>query len=109
PNAMCPPGTRQLECLQSHGFYIPDGMQRQQGMPIACWSLIWIDGVLQNGVREPTEPFDLKEVPPDRIDKVEFYAGASETPLQYSRMGSNCGTLVIWTRQYEPKPDKPSF
>ena len=78
-----------------------------QGMPKECWALVWVDGVLQNGIREPTEPFDLKEIPPDRIDKMEFYAGASETPSQYSRMGSQCGVLVIWTRQYEPKPEKP--
>jgi len=76
-------------------------------MPKECWAHVWVDGVLQNGTREPAEPFDLKEIPPYRIDKMEFYAGASETPLQYSRMGSQCGVLVIWTRQYEPKPEKP--
>ena len=82
-------------------------MEKQQGMPIECWALVYLDGVLQNGIREPTEPFDLKQIPPERIDKMEFYASGAETPLQYSRMGSSCGVLVVWTRRYEPKPDKP--
>ncbi|HEY6827979.1 MAG TPA: carboxypeptidase regulatory-like domain-containing protein [Gemmatimonadaceae bacterium] len=105
PPPMCPPND--YICLQSHGFYIPDSMERQQGMPIECWAQVYVDGVLQNGIREPTEPFDLKQIPPERIDKMEFYASGAETPMQYSRMGSSCGVLVVWTRQYEPKPDKP--
>ena len=79
-----------------------------QGMPVECWAHVYVDGVLQNGISEPTEPFDLKQIPPERIDKMEFYAGAAETPAQYSRMGSNCGVLVVWTRPYESKPDKPA-
>jgi hypothetical protein len=102
---LCPPND--TTCLQSHGFYIPDSMEKQQGMPIQCWAQVYLDGVLQNGVREPTEPFDLKQIAPERVDKMEFYTGGAETPAQYTRMGSNCGVLVIWTRQYEPKPDKP--
>ena len=109
PPALCPPAStpQGVVCLQNHGFYVPDTAEMQQGMPIECWALVYLDGVLQNGTKEPTEPFDLKQVPPERIDKMEFYAGAAETPSQYSRMGSNCGVLVIWTRLYEPKPDKP--
>jgi hypothetical protein len=79
-----------------------------QGMPLGiCWAQVYVDGVLQNAMKEPTEPFDLTQIPPERIGALEFYGGASETPAQYSRMGSQCGVLVIWTRQYEPKPDKP--
>jgi hypothetical protein len=58
-------------------------------------------------MHDPTEPFDLKEMHPDRVDKLEFYATSAEVPLEYSRRGSQCGVLVIWTRGYEPKPDKP--
>jgi len=107
PLPPCPGNPPSDGCLQQHGFYIPSYFERMQGMPKECWAHVWVDGVLQNGTREPAEPFDLKEIPPYRIDKMEFYAGASETPLQYSRMGSQCGVLVIWTRQYEPKPEKP--
>ena len=38
-------------------------------------------------------------IPPERVEAMEFYAGAAETPMRYSRMGSNCGALVIWTRK----------
>jgi hypothetical protein len=96
-------------CLQAHGFHLPDEFEKQQGMPIECWALVWVDGVLQNGMHDPTEPFDLKEIAPFGVDKLEFYASDTETPLRYQRRGSQCGVLVIWRRQYEPKPDKPPF
>lgn len=89
------------------GFHRPDAFEAAQGMSVECWSLVWVDGVLQNGTHSPTEPFDLKEIPPERVDKIEFYATSGQVPLQYARRGSQCGVLVIWTRQYEPKPDKP--
>jgi hypothetical protein len=94
-------------CLRAHGFYLGDGYGDDAGLPVECWSLVFIDGVLQNGMHDPTEPFDLKEMHPDRVDKLEFYATSAEVPLEYSRRGSQCGVLVIWTRGYEPKPDKP--
>jgi hypothetical protein len=68
-------------------------------MPRECWAQVYLDGVLQNGMKEPTEPFDLKQIPVDRVEAIEFYAGGGETPLQYSRLGSQCGVLVIWTRR----------
>jgi len=96
-----------LACLQAHGFHIPDEFERQQGVPVECWSLVWVDGVLQNGMHDPTEPFDLKQMYTDRVDKLEFYATSAEVPMRYQRRGSHCGVLVVWTRGYEPKPDKP--
>jgi len=96
-----------LACMRAHGFHIPDEFEGQQGLPIECWALVWVDGVLQNGMHDPTEPFDLKEVAPFGVDKLEFYANDLEAPLKYQRRGSQCGVLVIWRRQYEPKPDKP--
>jgi len=94
--------------LSGRGIYLPSYIEKMQGMPSGvCWAHVYIDGVLQNGTQEPTEPFDVTQIPAERIDAIEFYAGAAETPAKYSRMGSQCGVLVIWTRQYEPKPDKP--
>jgi len=83
-------------CLVSHGYYIPE---KGESAPIACYSLVYIDGQLMNGSREPTEPFDLRSVSPERIEAMEYYAGPAETPMKYSRMGSSCGVLVIWTRK----------
>jgi hypothetical protein len=52
-----------------------------------------------NGSREPTQPFDLNTITPESIEAIEYYAGAAQTPVKYSRLGSNCGVLVIWTRR----------
>jgi hypothetical protein len=82
-------------CLESHGFYTAG----EHGAPLACYSLVWVDGVLVNGSREPTEPFDLDEFAPQQIEAVEYYAGPSETPPEYTLMGAKCGALVIWTRR----------
>ena len=94
--------------LSGLGVYHPTYMEKLQGMPDnVCWAHVYVDGVLQNGMKEPAEPFDLTQIPPERVEAIEFYASAAETPAKYARMGSQCGVVVIWTRQYEPKPQKP--
>jgi hypothetical protein len=107
PAPICPPGspgepdhlTLTGQCLQAHGYYIPDGAEIRQGIVMACYALVFIDGVLMNGAREPTEPFDVNTIAPEQVEAIEFYAGPSETPLRYSRMGSNCGVLALWRRR----------
>jgi hypothetical protein len=94
---LCPPTS--VECLRNHGFYVPDAADATEGMPIACYALVYINDVLMNGATEPTEPFDISQIAPDQVEGVEFYAGPAQTPLKYSRMGSNCGVLVIWRRR----------
>lgn len=83
------------DCLRSAGYYVAD--RGEYGIPIGCYSLVYVDGLLMNGQREPTEPFDVNTVAPDRVAAIEYYAGPSETPPEYSRMGTKCGVLVIWT------------
>lgn len=107
PSPGCPAGpigtgdfpTAVGKCMQNHGYYLPDRSEIQQGMKAACYSHVYIDGVLMNGPKEPTEPFDVNTIAPEQVEAIEFYSGASQTPLQYSRMGSNCGVLVIWRRR----------
>jgi hypothetical protein len=107
PRPLCPPGlvgtpdnpTTAGQCLMSHGYYIPYRDEADRGVKIACYAQVWLDGALVNGIKEPTEPFDINEIAPERIEAMEFYTGAAETPLKYSRMGSACGVLVIWTRR----------
>ena len=89
----CPPPPQGAGCYENHGFYTGGGA------PIACYSQVYLDGILMNGIKEPTEPFDLTTIAPERVEAMEYYAGPSETPAQYLRMGSNCGVLVIWTRR----------
>ena len=98
PPPVCPQ-RGYVDCMHSHGFYLPDTGEAREGVAIACYAQVYVDGVLQNGVREPTEPFDLISIPPERVQAVEFYDGPSQTPLKYARMGSSCGVLVIWTRR----------
>ena len=98
PAALCPP-QQAKGCLESHGYYVPDDAEARQGIVPACYSLVYVDHMLMNGAREPTEPFDVSTIPPERVEAVEYYAGAAQTPLEYSRAGSSCGVLVIWTRR----------
>jgi hypothetical protein len=88
-----------IACLQRNGFYLPEAFEKTQGMITACYAQVYIDGTLINGARSPTEPFDLNEINPQSIEAMEFYAGAAQTPMKYSRSGSGCGVLVIWTRR----------
>jgi len=101
PGPMCPMRRGALDtlCLKNNGYYIPTFEEQRQGMPIACWAQVYLDGALMNGAHEPTEPFEISSIAPERIEAVEFYAGPGETPLRYSRSGSNCGVLVLWTRR----------
>lgn len=52
-----------------------------------------------NGV--PTVSFDLEIVPPEEIEALEVYQGAS-VPIQYldqiQPIGATCGVVLIWTR-----------
>jgi hypothetical protein len=80
------------------GVYVASRTERAAGMPAAaCYAQVYVDGVLMNGIKEPTEPYDVNQILPDDIQAIEFYAGAAETPFEYSRMGSSCGVLVVWT------------
>jgi len=85
--------------LRSQGFYVADRGEKGIGVPpAACYAHIYIDGQLMNGTREPAEPFDVNYLTPDQIEGIEWYAGPGETPLEYSKLGSKCGVLVIWTK-----------
>jgi hypothetical protein len=40
----------------------------------------------------------IDKIPPDMLEAVEVYLGPSQTPPQYTRVGQNCGTILLWTR-----------
>lgn len=42
--------------------------------------------------------FDPNTLRPENIEGIEIYRGASEVPPAFSRGGSACGAVVIWTR-----------
>ena len=87
------------DCLRRNGFYFPEAYEKTQGMIVACYAHVYVDGVLVNGTHNPTDPFDLNQISPQSIEAMEFYAGPAETPMKYSRSGSGCGVLVIWLRR----------
>jgi Carboxypeptidase regulatory-like domain len=72
----------------------------QAGARPACYMDVYLDGALvyNSGNRDKAPLFDINSVAPESIESLEVYAGASQVPAMYSRTGSNCGVLLIWTR-----------
>jgi hypothetical protein len=92
------PGCKTSACLANEGYYVATKAELEYGTPaVGCYSLVYVNGQLMNGTKEPTEPFDVNQLSPDLIEAIEYYAGPLETPLEYSKMGTKCGVLVIWT------------
>ncbi len=51
------------------------------------------------GGRPADALFDINSIAPASIEAIEYYAGASQTPLEYGGLESACGVIVIWTRK----------
>jgi len=49
-----------------------------------------------DGLRTTTDA--IQSYRPDQIVAVEWYARASQVPVQYQTVGSVCATLIVWTR-----------
>lgn len=64
-----------------------------------CPVQVFVDGVpfLATG-----PPFDLSSVKVQEVGALEYYAGASQTPLIFEKGSSMCGVLVMWTRTTQP-------
>jgi hypothetical protein len=60
---------------------------------------VYVDGHMVSGRSQSDPLFDMNSIQPDQIEAIEFYAGPSETPPEYSGLNSTCGVLVIWTRK----------
>jgi len=86
-------------CLIKEGvYYVPLEEYQNRGMPIACYSRVYLDGDIQNPGR-PTPPFDMKQIPIGRIEAAELYVGASQTPRELMGDAAPCGVIVIHTRR----------
>lgn len=79
-------------------IYSPSNAERSRGMVAGCYARVYLDRLLMNP-GNPAEPFDVNEIGPSRIEAIEFYAGPSQTPLEYAKLNSSCGVLVIHTRK----------
>ena len=84
--------------------YVPSDAEKRRGVECTCYAQVYVDGILQNP-GSPTEPFDVNGIPPEQIEAVEWYASPAQTPVEYTRLGSTCGVLVIHTRARAPSKD----
>jgi len=75
------------------------------GAGLTCWVAVYIDGIRiydasmdVYGRGSPQRP-DFARLNARDYAGVEFYAGGASTPIQYTSTGSDCGTLLLWTRE----------
>jgi hypothetical protein len=86
-------------CLEREAiYYLPEEAMQNRGMPIACFSRVYLDGYIQNPER-PTAPFDMQRIQLKDVEAVELYVGASQTPRELMGDGAPCGVIVIHTRR----------
>jgi hypothetical protein len=84
--------------IKEQVYYVPVEEYQNRGMPIACYSRVYLDGNIMNTGR-PTPPFDLRQIPVEHIEAVELYVGAAQTPRVLMGDAAPCGVLVIHTRR----------
>lgn len=90
---------RDSTCLRSQGIYWPERHEAAKGVITACYAQVYLDDVLMTPTR-PTEPFNINQFSPDRLEAIEIYVGPSQLPGKYSRLDSRCGVVVLWTRRF---------
>ena len=83
----------------SGAWHHPDNSERALGAKTDCYAKVYIDGHLVSGRSADDPLFDVNSIQPDQIEAIEYYAGPSETPSEYSTLNAVCGVLVIWTRR----------
>ena len=88
--AMCP--TRKGD--------IVDGPDLAAGAPLACYSDVYLDGILiyDSTARPPPPLFNLNSMTPDEIQAIEVYTSAAQIPAQFNKTAGGCGVMLIWSR-----------
>jgi hypothetical protein len=66
---------------------------RLTGLKTRCYPDIYLDGTSLGSA------LDLGEVEVATLAGIEFYPGGASVPAQYNRTGSDCGVLLLWTRE----------
>jgi hypothetical protein len=85
-----------------NAMYLTSSRGRKSlNQPGACFSHVYLDKMLIYGNRERfrEEPFNLNSIRIEELEAIEYYTGAAQTPLRYSKLNSNCGVLVLHTRR----------
>ena len=58
--------------------------------------LVFLDGILMGGIQDVYDYDQLISI--EAIEGIEAYAGQAWVPAEFSRTGSGCAVLLIWTR-----------
>jgi hypothetical protein len=61
-----------------------------------CYVQVYLDGARVAGP-DQGDPWDIDLVPPEMIEGMEYFDAAG-TPGRYRGNGSDCGTLLLWTK-----------
>ncbi len=71
----CLPGDG--NCLKAHAgmIYVPQGFEKFQGMEIACYAQVYLDGQRMNP-GSPADPFDVNTIPVAQIEAIEVLFGS---------------------------------
>lgn len=93
------PGVQAVYDPVSSSYYLasrrgPAGRALASTTP--CYVQIYLDGTRVAGP-DQTNPWHIDQVPPELLDGLEYYDAAT-TPVRYRGNGSDCGTLLLWTR-----------
>jgi hypothetical protein len=85
----------------SHGFRVVKVAPADSllGALSGCFAQVYLDNVMVYHAKDLEPLFDVNSIPPSQIEAIEYYATPAQTPANYSRMNSDCGVLVIWTRR----------
>jgi hypothetical protein len=88
-NIVCPPtGPRRGECWAVAGRLASKHMV----LGGSCDLEVYMNGALSTDN-------DLEKLTVDTFAGVEYYPGGASIPPQYNKTGSNCGVLLLWTRE----------
>ncbi|HEX5831169.1 MAG TPA: TonB family protein [Gemmatimonadaceae bacterium] len=61
-----------------------------------CWPQVIMDGAR---VASTGEPFDFDAVRASDVEGIEVYPSSMGLPPQFDGPGSDCGTIIVWTRR----------
>jgi|SRR5579862_4829418 len=71
-----------------------------------CPPLFWLDGIPLVGA-----PYDVDQLPPSAIEAIEVYPSSGTVPVEFRgpMRAQGCGTIVLWTREGERRPKRPTI
>lgn len=65
-----------------------------------CYSQVYLDGIPVFRPGMARVPFDFaNDIRVSELQAVEVYRSNGETPMEFSGVGADCGTIVLWTRR----------